>query len=271
MLKIFKAFKAFVEIVKMPYLLNLIIENEETHKRIFHKKFPEIKQFKQISLTDFLEEDKSVQVSPFAYLSGASLPTDLALLQLVSKKHKVENYLEIGTWRGESVANVAPFVKNCFSLNLSDETMREMGMEENYIKMHRFFSKNICNVTHLFGHSQTFNYDTLNVKFDLVFIDGDHHTESVAKDTQKILSVLKNDASIIVWHDAQIDPENPRFEVLLGVYQGVPKEKHKHIYLVSNSLCAIYYPFDVAATDFMENKTPQQFYSVSISNQIIEH
>lgn len=264
MKKLSKALKAIFQIIKNPYLLNLILAEEQTMKRLFFDKFKTIKHLKQISLTEFFMDQSKVIVTPFAYLSGASLPTDLALLQLVSKKHLVQNYLEIGTWRGESVANVAPFVKNCYSLNIGDETMREMKLEDDYVNMHRFFSKDIPNVNHLFGYSQSFDFEKINTKFDLIFVDGDHHTEAVENDTRRILSLLKDENSIIVWHDAQIDPETPRYEVLMGIYSGMPQEKHKHIFLVSNSLCAIYYPFEIPSQDFSENKAPVSYFSVEI-------
>ena len=82
----------------------------------------------------------------------------------------------------------------------------------------------------------------LNKKFDLIFIDGDHSTEAVRRDTKKMFSYLNNDQSIIVWHDAKVDTEYPRYEVLLGIYQALPYEMHGNIYLVENSLCAVYIP-----------------------------
>jgi hypothetical protein len=194
----------------------------------------------------------------------------MALLQLLCRKYSITDYLEIGTWRGESVANVAPYVKNCFTLNLPDETMSQMGLDKDYIGMHRFFSKNISNITHLFGHSQTFDFEKLNKKFDLIFIDGDHHTDSVEKDTISALKLLKNEQSILVWHDASLDPETPRYEVLLGIYKGIPKEMHKHIYLVSNTLCAVYIPADF---DFIAPKAdtaPKHSFSVDLTLKNLE-
>lgn len=269
MSKLAKALKAISHIIRKPYLLNHILEDENLIKEEFLLQFPNQKQLKQIPFHHFLGQQPNVTVSPYAYLSGSSLPTDLALLQLLCKNNQVEDYLEIGTWRGESVANVAPFVKNCFSLNLPDETMRAMGLDEDYINMHRYFSMDLKNVTHLFGHSQSYDFEQLNKKFDLIFIDGDHHTEAVENDTKRVQSLLKSDQSIIVWHDAQIDPETPRYEVLMGIFSGIPKEKHKHIYLVSNSLCAVYYPFEVESTFHKANISPKSYFSVELTPKTI--
>lgn len=261
--KLSKALSALAYIVKKPYLLNHILNDEMVKKEQFQSAFSQ--PLKQVPITQFIDCGETITITPYAFLGGSSLATDMALLQQLCKKNNVEDYLEIGTWRGESVANVAPYVKNCFSLNLPDEEMKSMGLDLDYINMHRHFSEGIPNITHLFGHSQSFDFEKLNKKFDLIFIDGDHHTDAVKNDTKRVQSLLKNDQSIIVWHDAQIDPETPRYEVLMGIYSGIPKEKHKHIYLVSNSLCAIYYPFEIKHNNYLPNSRPEHFFNVELS------
>jgi predicted O-methyltransferase YrrM len=261
--KLSKALHAFVQIARKPYLLNHILNDEQVKKEEFETTFRQ--SLKQIPITQFIAPNEKVTVEPYAFLGGSCLATDMALLQQLCKRNKVEDYLEIGTWRGESVANVAPYVKNCFTLNLPDEMMKSMGLDPDYINMHRHFSEGIPNITHLFGHSQSFDFGKLNKKFDLIFIDGDHHADAVQKDTITALTLMKSERSILVWHDASIDPETPRFEVLEGIYRAVPKENHKHIYLVSNSLCAIYYPFGIESTIPKANKTSEHYFSVDLS------
>ena len=90
--------------------------------------------------------------------------------------------------------------------------------------MHRFFSKDIPNITHLQADSQTFNFSSLQKKFDVIFLDGDHHTESIVKDTQNAFQLLKDDNSIIVWHDYGLGTETTRFNVLAGILDGCPPE-----------------------------------------------
>ncbi|MEI6348361.1 MAG: class I SAM-dependent methyltransferase [Bacteroidota bacterium] len=262
--KLSKAIKAILLIIRKPYLLNYILEDEQVKKQEFIAQFSNSSDLRQIAFTQFLEADQNVIVTPYAFLGGSSLATDMALLQLICRKYQVQDYLEIGTWRGESVANVSPYVQNCYSLNLPDETMAQMGLDKDYIGMHRFFSKNTSNITHLFGHSQEFDFEKLNKKFDLIFVDGDHHTDAVEKDTITALTLLKDEKSILVWHDASSDPETPRYEVLLGIYRAIPKEKHKHIYLVSNTLCAVYYPFEIDFTMPKVNIRPEHFFSIEL-------
>lgn len=264
MKKLNKALKAFLAITKKPHLLNAVLNSEDLKSQEFKDLFPNVNEKKQVPFSTFIRENNEIQISPYSFLSGSSLISDFALLQLLCKKIEAEDYFEIGTWRGESVANVAPYVKNCFTLNLSDQEMLKKELSKEYVEMHRFFSKNIPNVLHLFGDSQNFNYAGLNKKFDLIFIDGDHHTSSVRKDTELLFPYLKNEKSVLVWHDAKLDTESCRYEVLLGIYQAMPEETHKHIYLVENTLCAIYWPFDLAFSMLVKNTFPENTFDIQL-------
>jgi hypothetical protein len=117
--KFSKLVKALSLILQKPYLLNNVLKDEIVFKADFQKAFPST-VFKQIRLVDLMETDE-VQITPYAFLSGSSLATDFALLQLLCRKYQVKDYLEIGTWRGESAANVAPYVDSVCSFNLGDE------------------------------------------------------------------------------------------------------------------------------------------------------
>ncbi len=176
----------------------------------------------------------------------------------------MEDYLEIGTWRGESVANVAPLVKNAVSINLPDESMRMMKMEEDYINMHRFFSKKMPNISHLEADSQTFDFNSLQQKFDLIFIDGDHHTKSIINDTKNAFRLLKDENSVIVWHDYGLGTETTRFNVLAGILDGCPSEHIKHLYRVSHSLCAIFTLQEITSNFIKPNTKPNACFEVDL-------
>ena len=101
--------------------------------------------------------------------------------------------------------------------------------------------------------------------FDLVFIDGDHRYPAVLNDTKKAFDLLKNKNSIIVWHDYAASPNELRYEVMLGILDGSPTWAHQHIYKVSNSLCAIYYPFEIKSKPFNYPGEVTKTFKVTIS------
>ena len=262
MSKISKALKAFGLILKKPYLLNLIVDSEEAKQSYVAAKYGLPEGLPTVELSEFIDETENI--APYSFLEGSSLPTDFALLRSICRRNQAKDYLEIGTWRGESAANVAPFVEHCYSLNLPDETMRRMGLDEDYINMHRFFSKDIPNITHLQADSQTFDFASLNKKFDVIFLDGDHHTESIAKDTQNAFRLLKDDNSVIVWHDYGMGTETTRFNVLAGILDGCPPENIKHLYRVSHTLCAIYTKRELNASLVKPNAKPEMSFEVKL-------
>ncbi len=265
MKKINKLINGIRALLKRPSLINLIIDSSEFHENKLKNKFRETaKELPVIGFQNLCTEGK-IQVSPFAFLEGGSLPTDLALLKILAQKNKDSVYFEIGTWRGESVANVASVAKECYTLNLSSEEMQTLGLSKKYIDLHEHYSKKIKNVQHLKGHSFTFDFSPFKNKIDLVFVDGDHHYESVLKDTATAFSLLKNNQSIIVWHDYSAGPEMIRWEVFRGIYEATPAEKRKHLYKVSNTQCAIYYPFDIENKYVEYPQTPELDFVVDIA------
>ncbi|MCX6183343.1 MAG: class I SAM-dependent methyltransferase [Bacteroidetes bacterium] len=265
MSKISKLIKGIAALLKQPYLLNLVLESSEYHQKIIQKKYPEIAQgLPQISFLDITHK-KQISVSPFAFLEGGSLSTDLGLLKILAEKKSNTSYFEIGTWRGESVANVAAVAEKCYTLNLSAEEMQRMGLAQRYIDLHGFYSKNLSNVSHLNGHSHSFDFAPYHKKMDLVFIDGDHHYDSVLKDTQTAFSLLKDDNSIIVWHDYTNGPETIRWEVFRGIWEATPHDKRKHLYKVANTQCAVYYPFSVPSKIAKYPETPAIEFKVDMT------
>ncbi len=263
MSKVSKLFKALSLILKQPSLLNKVLDDADVNKNEVVKKYKLDKGLKTVDITELLP-NFDVTIEPYAALDGGSTPIDLALLKGLAASKPNCDYFEIGTWRGESVSNVASVAKNCVTLNLPDETLLQMGFDKKYVEMHRFYSKNLKNVTHLQGNSLTYDYKSLNQKFDLIFVDGDHHYESVKSDTQNAFSLLKDENSIIVWHDYGNNPSDIRWDVLRGILDGTPSDKIKNLYRVSNTLCAIYYKGVKNAEYIPDNTTPKKHFSITV-------
>jgi len=235
-----KLLKASGRLLRKPYLINKIIDDNDVWKKRVEKDFG-IHALAEIKLQDLMQGEE-VAVKPFSFMEGGSLPTDLALLRLLAKLFDQCKYFEIGTWRGESVANVAEVASDCITMNLSVQEMESLKMPQEYIDQHAMFSHGIPNVTHLEGNSLKYDFSGFNTKFDLIFIDGDHHHESIKKDTENVFTHLIHKNSIVVWHDYAWQPSNIRYETMLAILEGVPKEYQQNIYSVRNTLCAIYHP-----------------------------
>jgi predicted O-methyltransferase YrrM len=169
----------------------------------------------------------------------------LLLLRALARQRPGCRYFEIGTWRGESAANVAAAAATVHTLNLSAAEMRAAGLAERYIELHGFFSRPLPNVVHLHGNSATFDLAALQQEagpFDLVFIDGDHRYEAVRRDTARVFEHLVGPQTTVVWHDASRQPGHPRWEVLAGLLDGLPTELPGQLVQVGNTLCALYAP-----------------------------
>jgi hypothetical protein len=148
--------------------------------------------------------------------------------------------MEIGTLRGESIANVAKVTDDCLSITLGTEEKRKRGFSEKLTRQLGFFSKENKKIKSIDHDSIKFDFNSLGKKFDLIFVDGDHSYNGVLNDTQKVFSLRKNEKLIIVWHDYSDNYEDVGYEVFNGILDGISKDKQKNIYRVSNTLYAVY-------------------------------
>jgi len=261
--KVKKFIKGIGLLIRNPWLMNKVLDDAEVNSKEVIQKYNLEKGLPTANLLD-LCPDFNETVNPYSFLDGGSTTLDLALLKCLARKFSPCDYFEIGTWRGESVANVAQVASSCFTLNLPDDEMRRLGLDEKYIQLHRYFSKSLNNVTHLQHNSMTFDFLSLNKKFDLIFIDGDHHYESVCSDTANAFKLLKDENSIIVWHDYGNTPADIRWDVLKGILDGTPEEERKYLYRVSNTLCAIYTRSELNSYYPSAHITPDKVFTVHL-------
>lgn len=212
--------------------------SEIVYKKHIKTKY-RIEQLPTIDILDIFP-DFHENLTTYSYLEGTSLVTDIMLLKSLARSFKKCSYLEIGSWRGESIANVAEVADNCTSITLSATEMKALGFSDTFINVHGIYSKNIDNITTIEHNSQTFDFSRLKNKFDLIFIDGDHSYSGILNDTRKTFVLRRDSNSIIVWHDYGFTTESVRYSVLAAILDGIPKEKHKSLFNVSNTICAIY-------------------------------
>ncbi len=261
--KISTIFKIFGKLIQTPKSIFWIFKDETSYENRLRKKYGKV-QFPSVDIRHFLADGKG-EISTYTFLNGSSLPTDLILLKSLAQSIPNCNYLEIGMWRGESVVNVAEVAAHCTSVNLSPEEMISMGFKKKYAQLHGCLLGNQSNIKIVHANSLSFDFSTLNAKYDLIFVDGDHKYEAVKSDTEKVSRLLRNEDSMIVWHDYGYDPETPRHSVISAILDGLPPEEHQHLYHVSNTMCAIYTKKKLDAKLLDSPITPDKVFSVQLT------
>jgi len=263
MSKINKALKALWWIARKPVLLNRVLEDEDTWKAYVADKYGFPTGLPSIAMGQ-LGINENISLGPMTFLDGGSLPTDMMLLTGLAEGISGCRYFEIGTWRGESVKSVSSRASECYTLSLSDEEMRSMGMDETTISAHRLFSGNIQNVKHLRGNSRNFDFAGLDQKFDLIFIDGEHHHDVVVSDTRNVFEHLVHDQSIVVWHDYGFHPDKVRYEVMAAILDGAGPGRSQRIYHVAHTKSAIYTGREFSSRPAESVRDPLEYYTFNL-------
>ena len=257
------------KIIRQPSSLKQLINYED----IYHQHLTLTYNLEKLQTVDIraLVPHFSEKIDHYTFLEGTSLDIDLALLKSLARQFEVCQYLELGAWRGESLANVAEVAAHCTSISLSDADLEKLGFDAEMIGMSRFFSKNLPNVTHIEHNTRHFDFKQLNETFDLIFVDADHSYEAVRADTKSVFPLLKNDNSIIVWHDYGYSTERVRSPVLAGILDGLPSnDARKYVYHVSNTLCAIYTRRPIETIFFSNAAALNKVFSIEISAKNVQ-
>lgn len=251
------------------FLKSLMAFSEHSYADSQAAKFGLTKGLPTIDILN-LVPNLSETISSFSFLDGTSRVIDIALIKGLARRFNNQcEYLEIGSWRGESLLNIAPLCKDVVSLSLSAEEMREMGFDERFILVDGYFIKDTPNIRRIGHNSLTFDFSSLGKKFDLIFVDGDHTYDAVKSDTINAFKMLKDDNSIIVWHDCGTTYEDQRNEVIGAIMEGATAEQRKNIYRVSNSLCGVYIKGDFKTSYPPIITEPSKIFEVSIKAQTL--
>jgi Methyltransferase domain len=242
--------------------LNDVVKNIY-YKNLVFKKYG-ISKLPTIEISE-LFPDLHENLDVYTFLSGTSLITDHILLKCLAKKHKNCDYLEIGSWRGESAVNVSSECNSLTLLTLGIDDMKKKGFNQRIIDENGIFTKNNPKIKYIYSDSKLFNFHTLDKKFDLIFVDGEHGFKAVKSDTRNVFSLKKDINSNIVWHDYGYDTEDVRFEVLAAILDGLPEKEHHNLYHISNTMCAVYLKnYSGKTFDTIKPSTADKFFSVEI-------
>ncbi len=270
MKKLSKACKALSLILRKPVLLNRVLQEPNHWKEHLDNRYNLSHGLAVTDPSELFDKKYNEDLKLFTFLDGGSLVTDIALLKGLARKYNNCRYFEIGTWRGESAVNLADVASEVFTLNLSANEMRELGVSEETIAQQGMFSKDNKKIIHLKGNSRTYNFAAIAKKFDLIFVDGSHHYEDVKNDTEKVFKHLVHDNSIVVWHDYGVTPEDVRYEVLAGILDGSPPEIHTHLYHVAHTKSAIFLREQLKTESLQKPFNPHHYYTVNIKYRPIE-
>jgi len=253
-------------LLKNPFLTilkGIDAQRDELYRKL-HIKHYKIDHLPTIDLLELFPQYEE-KLSTYTYLEGTSLPTDLLLLKKLAMRIPDCNYLEIGSWRGESIKNVSEVAAHCTSVTLSSEEMKIKHTKNDFSDIHGMFSKDVKNLTEILQSSHTFDFNQLGQKFDLIFIDGDHSYEGVINDTRKTFDLRRDSSSVIVWHDYGYTTERVCHTTLQAILDGIPVEYHKNLFHISNTMCAVYIENNTLPT--YETKfptTPNKIFSVEL-------
>ena len=252
-------FKAFYEIARNPKLLYRVVDDNSVWEKYVKKHHPAFTKGLPVAEINEVIPDFKETLDVVDFLGGGSTPADLAIIKSLCRSFPNCKYFEIGTWRGQSVSNVADVCAEAYTLNLPDDAFNGV-----YRDLFGFFSKKNPKVKHVYGDSKTFDYAGLNMKFDVIFIDANHRYDFIKSDTQKVFQYLTHENSIVIWHDYGKDPATTVLETLAGILEGIPAGTEKNLYHVSNTLCAIHTNRKYKTSELKSPAIPNKLFKVAL-------
>jgi hypothetical protein len=127
---------------------------------------------------------------------------DLVAINAVVSRYAPRAAFEIGTGDGLTALNIAgnmPDGARLHTLNLPPE---DAGIPHARGVGERFHRSGLEErIVQWFGDSRQFDFSQFRGAMDLVFIDGDHSAEAVARDSDVALRLTRGEGSVILWHD----------------------------------------------------------------------
>jgi hypothetical protein len=206
------------------------------------------------------------RLSHYTFAPFGASPIEYALIQGLARRFRACHFLEIGSLRGETLANLNSVVDSATCITLSKEDLLKMGLPKPIADTNMLFASEVTNLRLINADSRSYDFSQLEPIFNLTFVDGDHFYESVKSDTKNVLSVCAKEFSI-VWHDYTLaDHTTINWEVFAGILDGLPREMWRRLYHVNNTACAVLLPeaWDVYRHEHVFY--PERVYSLTMSS-----
>jgi precorrin-6B methylase 2 len=165
---------------------------------------------------NYLTDWNKLELKLISPTNNAGQLTHLELIVIIGMTKSFlkpgENFLEIGTFDGNTALNIAkniPEESKLITIDLPENTSIKAKFnydnllieDENRSKKKHL---NLKNVEQIYHDSTTYNFSKLT--FSVAFIDGGHDYKTVKSDTLNVLKYIKR-PGIIFWHDYDVECE----------------------------------------------------------------
>ena len=194
-----------------------------------------------IDLGNFLFTQAAICCKELTFIPGGSGILDFVFLKQIAILYGCREYLEIGTYIGESINVLTECCEKLYSVTAplgSSYSMKEWCKEAGLPDYSERLTYN-KKIVHYFTDSKQFDFANHADTVDLYFIDGDHSYAGVYCDTKNIFDHKKEDA-IVVWHDFK---NGNQYNVDGGkAVSDVLGNEFENVYVTDNNMGGIYIP-----------------------------
>lgn len=227
-----------------------------------------------INLGAWLHQQGKLNLKELTFIAGGSGVLDYMFLKQIALMSGSKEYMEIGTYIGESINILTDCCNKLYSVTLPEESLENYFVQSKNADYQGRLSHNE-KIIHYYTDSKVFDFSKHADSVDLYFIDGDHSYQGVYSDTKNIFS-NRNEQSIVVWHDFKLGQNEYRAEVIKAVYDALGKD-FDNVYVTNNNVCGIYIPKNrIQEFDFLlyerkyQKNAPLYTYNVHLETGVKE-
>lgn len=208
-----------------------------------------------LELETRLKEERTIDLGAFfrrhgdcltckalTFVNGGSGVLDYMFIKQVAEVLHCKEYLEIGTYIGESINILTDCCEKLYSITAPLDSEFSMSA---FCKAYGLpdYSGRLAKdpkIISYYADSKAFDFSQLSKEIDLFFVDGDHSYDGVYSDTKNIFSIKKDDA-VVIWHDVKYASGYFNPDVLYAV-RDVLGDRFQNFYITDRNMCGIYLP-----------------------------
>lgn len=227
---------------------NLLIADKEelgeNIRQVYYRNLAKKKGLDEVEIEEFVNLDNiCVNLESFKRTKGNVSYLELLYICLLTKGrlNPGENFLEIGTFNGNTVFNVSlnmPESSMCYTIDLplqesSPSVLTSKGDLGFIRSKHRYNGKHFRrkNVQQFYADSTKFDFSKL--AFNAAFVDGGHHYSAVMSDTRNVLRCIRR-PGFVLWHDY-----HGYNDVSKVIHELIAQSKCKIVRLKNTRLCLL--------------------------------